>query len=243
MIKLVSFDAFGTLFRVWPSVAYHYRAALLSRGVSNVSEDAITKSFQKAFKKHSAKSPNFGHGLPGGDTQWWEELVKDTLAGAGADKEKTHQLPTLLHDIFSTPSPFILYPEVPNLIQTLRSKNIIIGVISDSDSRTPPLLDAILREENVGLDFVVTSYEVGEGKTGVKIFEEALSRGRAVGRRKGVGEITADECLHVGDSYEETFWDPAMPTGTHFSLTASLLRTRRLPLLYQKALQFQLSIP
>ncbi|KAJ3218608.1 hypothetical protein HDU67_004912 [Dinochytrium kinnereticum] len=215
MIKLVTFDAFGTLFRVWPSVAYHYRATLLSRGVSNISEDAISKAFSAAFKKQSADHPNFGRESVG-DVRWWEEVVEKTFIGAGVNREVLTSatpttLPTLLHRYFSTQGPFILYPETMTVLNELHKRSILVGVITDSDSRTPDVLQDLFREsgEAGGVDFVVTSYETGVSKPAVGIFEEALERAKRMGVDVGVGEA-----LHVGDSVERDF-EGAKRAGWH----------------------------
>ena len=81
-----------------------------------------------------------------------------------------------------------IYPEVPEVLAALRGRKIALAVVSNFDSRLPPLLDAL------GLapffDAVVCSSAVGAAKPDGAIFVHALA----------VLGVQASEALHVGDS-------------------------------------------
>ncbi|KAJ3109015.1 hypothetical protein HDU96_007351 [Phlyctochytrium bullatum] len=138
-----------------------------------------------------------------------------TFSEAGVHAKEFDQLkgiPELLFKMFSTTAPFQLYPEVAPLLRKLQEPNasrppLVLGVISDSDSRTPGLVNALLSEtgdsELRPLDFCVTSYQCGASKPDQAIFDAALERIR-YGWRAGEPP-KPEECLHIGDSFERDF--------------------------------------
>ena len=86
-----------------------------------------------------------------------------------------------------------VYPEVPGVLAALRERRIVLAVVSNFDSRLPPLLDAL------GLapffEAVVCSGAAGAAKPDRAIFAHALA---ALG-------VEASEALHVGDSREADY--------------------------------------
>ena len=75
----------------------------------------------------------------------------------------------------------------PIILETLKKRGVVLGVISNWDSRLISTL------ENIGIarffDFILPSAVVGSAKPDKKIFEEAL-------RRSGVAP---HEACHIGD--------------------------------------------
>ena len=81
-----------------------------------------------------------------------------------------------------------VFPEVPGVLAALRGRGLRLAVVSNFDSRLPPLLEAL------GIapffDAVVCSGAVGAAKPDGAIFAHALT---ALG-------VEAHEALHIGDS-------------------------------------------
>ena len=107
-----------------------------------------------------------------------------------------------------------VYPEVPGVLAALRERDIPLAVVSNFDSRLPPLLDAL------GLapffDAVVCSGAVGAAKPDGAIFAHALA----------VLGVEASEALHVGDSREADY-DGARAAGIEALLVDRDLAARR----------------
>ena len=126
-----------------------------------------------------------GPGLTVSRKEWWRELVFRVV---GQENEACFDE---LYETFARPDAWQVFSDVEDTLQEARRRGLHVGVISNWDDR----LDSLL--EKLGLaghfDSQTVSYEVGAEKPDAKIFLTAL-------RRAGV---TADEALHVGDSYEE----------------------------------------
>ncbi|KAJ3109534.1 hypothetical protein HDU97_005191 [Phlyctochytrium planicorne] len=223
MPRLVTLDAFGTLFRISPSIAHHYQAALLSRGITHVPDSAMycvfiqsnliillrTPAFFKVYKLESLEHPNFGHGGIG-DVAWWERVVEKVLLGVGVEQKRiSPDLVKLIYRIFESTQPFQLYPETGKVLKALQEKGIVIGAISDSDTRTTSIINNLLMEADDGikpLDFIVTSYGCGYMKPDPRIFEHAHGIAASILQRRGIKEpLLKTQCLHIGDSLKRDY--------------------------------------
>ena len=124
-------------------------------------------------------------GLTVSRKEWWRELVFRVV---GQENEACFED---LFETFARPDAWQMFSDVEDTLQEARRRGLHIGLISNWDDRLPGLL------EKLGLarhfDSQTISYEVGAEKPDAKIFLTAL-------RRAGV---TADEALHIGDSYDE----------------------------------------
>ncbi|KAJ3065856.1 hypothetical protein HDU98_010780 [Podochytrium sp. JEL0797] len=218
--KLVTFDAFQTLFRPRDSIANLYIAQLKRhcRDAPVPEEAAVSNSFKTTFKQMNAQYPLFGRNLKGGHHAWWERVVNGTFTGAGVNSKHLTRLDThnrtlattIIHH-FSTPTPYKLNPSALSTFSFLRNKypDILIGVISNSDPRT----ESILHQFGLDPDFVVTSYAAGVEKPNPLIFEMALKTAREL---KGV-RIELGQALHVGDDCVKD-WEAARLCGWNAGL-------------------------
>jgi putative hydrolase of the HAD superfamily len=79
------------------------------------------------------------------------------------------------------------------MLSDLRSLNLQLAVISNSDDRLPKVLDQ--KQLTQYFDLIVTSHECGFEKPDKRIFEKVL---------KHFG-VAPEEALHVGDDVEKDF--------------------------------------
>ncbi|KAJ3196597.1 hypothetical protein HK101_008389 [Irineochytrium annulatum] len=183
-------------------VGHHYRDALIEAGYKGfvADESTILAAFFKSFRNNNAASPCFGHGSAGGDRVWWDRVIGDTYGGLPEmhlSDGMRNDVSRLLFQRFSTATPFRLYDESRRVLQALRDQGRVVGVITDSDSRTAGVLKSLLGDSGPRVDFVVTSYEIGVGKPDRRIFDRALEMANEVSRG---GHIKACHAVHVGDS-------------------------------------------
>jgi putative hydrolase of the HAD superfamily len=96
-----------------------------------------------------------------------------------------------LYSLFAAPEVWRVYPDVLDVLQALKARALIMGVISNWDIRLGPLL------EGLGLmpyfDHVVLSAVVGWEKPHRRIFESALE----------LAGVPAGRALHIGDNYQQ----------------------------------------
>mmetsp|Transcript_32685 Transcript_32685/g.60783 ORF Transcript_32685/g.60783 Transcript_32685/m.60783 type:complete len:366 (-) Transcript_32685:292-1389(-) len=211
-IKAVTFDFTGTLAQVKGSTEEHYldelKAVVLAdyghKTWAEVDEASIRprllKAFYSAYKARMRELPNFGYGKIESE-EWWDWVIVETFKSAGVPQtilERVHKrVGERLYDRFATNSAWELYPEVPDLIRSLNSSGIILGVVSNFDSRLEPIL------ESLGIlkyfRFVLASGELGIEKPSAEIYEEAM---------KLAGCDTFEEILHVGDTVKTDVLGP-----------------------------------
>ena len=96
-----------------------------------------------------------------------------------------------LHDLFARPEIWKLYPEVEEVLRSLKEQKFILGMVSNWDSRLLKLCEGLGIDRF--FDFKVISAVFGAAKPNPKIFEEAIK----------LANVRADEALHVGDSLED----------------------------------------
>ncbi len=94
-----------------------------------------------------------------------------------------------LYNWYQQPEQWLMYPEVPEMLQRVQALGLRQGVISDWGTDLVSLLHA--HDVSAHFDFVVASATVGAAKPHPDIFHYALAR----------AELQANEVLYIGDSY------------------------------------------
>ena len=94
-----------------------------------------------------------------------------------------------VYEAFRSEDHWRVYEDVVDsgILQTLKHRGVVLGVISNWDSRLPDTLEAMGLARH--FDFILASTVVGAAKPDQKIFEEALERS---------GVKSAQAC-HIGD--------------------------------------------
>jgi putative hydrolase of the HAD superfamily len=196
-VRVVFFDATGTLIHLPRGVAFHY-ADVARRHGADFSEADLDRAFHAAWKEMPGRASTIGP-RPNDDKEWWRALVDRTL-----DRLQPVKLDRLaffeeLYAEFTLPGVWALFPEIREVLEILRARSRL-GVISNFDSRLRTIFD---RLGITGFfDEIVISSEVGADKPDEKIFQIALAR-------FGVAPY---EALHVGDDPEND-WRAAQRAG------------------------------
>jgi putative hydrolase of the HAD superfamily len=186
----------GTLIGLREPVGCTYASLAADHGIA-ITADAIDRAFPAVL----AQAPPLAFpGLDGGDLLeaergWWGARIDGVLAAAGAEHGAAGPTPIALHhalfERFADPSLWHVYPEVPDVLRRWRAAGLRLAVVSNFDSRLPPLLEGL----GLGDLFkqVVVSSSAGAAKPSALPFRIALD----------ALDLAADQVWHVGDSAED----------------------------------------
>ena len=191
--RAVLLDAAGTLIDVAGPLGDTYSGLAREFG-GDLDPETLTTGFRSAFADTPpmAFPGRTGADLDRAERDWWRAVVDRVTRAAGGVPAFDAYFDRLYAHYASAPA-WRVYPEVPDVLQALRARGLRLAVVSNFDTRLPPLLDAL------GLaaffDAVVCSGEAGAAKPDGAIFARALA---ALG-------VEASEALHVGDSREADY--------------------------------------
>jgi putative hydrolase of the HAD superfamily len=201
-VRAVFFDAAGTLFRVRGSVGSIYAAVMERHGAQHPGPlladvppggwaDYLEERFRRSFAL--APPPVFqgadARDIPRLERRWWRALVAEVMLPA-APFERFEQCFDELFEMFRTERGWELDPEARAVLDRLTERGLLLGVISNFDSR----LRDVLRHLGIAPYFrsVILASEAGIAKPHPELFRAAM-------RRHHLGE---GEAIHVGDDPE-----------------------------------------
>lgn len=190
--KLITFDITDTLlkFKTHPSVEY---SKVASDYGYKIDETKIISSFRTSFVMMSKKYPNFGSRTDLHWSEWWTKLVFNVFKQSHPEMDKNHveEIAQKLIKKYETADCWMKFNENDfELLQTTKSLNKTVGVISNFDER----IEIILKNLNLieYFDFILSSYSVGFMKPEKQIFDEALKNCREI--------VKPNEALHIGNT-------------------------------------------
>ena len=200
-LRIIFFDAAGTLIGLPKGVAFHYVEVAKRNGL-DLPVAAMNDAFQAAWREMPAPKVTRVR-RSDDDKGWWRRLVgrvldKCAVAPGAFDRDSYFED---LYAEFAKPGVWDVFPETRAVLARLHGE-YELGIISNFDGR----LRLILAELGIAPLFkhVVISSEVGADKPDPWIFQEAL---RLAGAR-------ATEALHVGDEPHGD-WKGAAEAGLH----------------------------
>jgi putative hydrolase of the HAD superfamily len=192
-IKAIFFDAAGTLIKPARRVGETYSLVARKYGVE-VSPAEIAERFRLCF--HSAPPLAFPGESPARieelERAWWQDLVRRIFEPRDGFRRFDDYFSELF-SYFAQPDAWDLYPEVAETLSALERRSMVLGVISNFDSRLIGILEGLGMAHRFKHIFV--SSRVGYAKPDRQIFHTALER----------HGLQAGEALHVGDSEEKDF--------------------------------------
>ena len=195
-IKVVFFDAVGTLFHVRGSVGEIYLRHAEKYGVPR-SIDMVTKvnqAFKDAFRQ--APPPVFAVEQPEKLKQcerlWWFDIVHAVFYRVGMFEGFDDYFDEV-YEAFSRADAWEIYSEVPEVLPRLRAQGYELGVISNFDTRFFEIIRALELEHL--FDSITISSIIGSAKPALKIFRHALDQ----------HVVEPEEAIHVGDDPKEDY--------------------------------------
>ena len=192
--KAIFFDVGGTLIKVHPSVGEVYARNARPFGFTGDGRD-VDKQFAIEWDRTGGLSALGNKSTEMSEKIFWHNLVFRVFESFGGLRNFENYF-DLIYDVFKKAESWHIYEDVlqSDLLGSLKRQGIVLGVISNWDSRLFSIL------ENVRLaqyfDFILASTVVGSAKPDEKIFREAL-------RKSGT---TVEETCHIGDDLHSDFF-------------------------------------
>jgi len=199
VIKAILFDAAGTLFYLTKTVGDHY--AYVGREVGlDLDAQQLDRAFYTAWQQMPHR-PAIDGPRENDDKGLWRNLVGRVFDQVEPSLSKLDRdnFFEVAYEHFAEAGVWELYPEVPEVLEQLRSR-FQLAVISNFDGRLRLIL------QNLGIskyfDHVFISSELGADKPDPEIFRRALE----------IIHLDANEVLEVGDDPERD-WKAAKAAG------------------------------
>lgn len=196
--KVIFFDAVGTLFGVRGSVGEVYSAIARTAGVS-VAPDLVEQAFRQSFK--AAPPPVFpgidAQQLPEQEFLWWEQVVLETFTRLKVlDQFSDFEgFFVQLYAHFSTPAPWMVYPEVIPALKAWQARGIQLGIISNFDTRLYALIELLGLGSFFAPENITISSTTGAAKPDTKMFLSALEKSYCL----------PQQAWHIGDHPEQDY--------------------------------------
>ena len=170
--KAVFFDVGGTLIRVHPSVGDVYAKHARAFGFSGTA-DELNKEFRSQWKKMGGIESLGNKSGAEVEEKFWKELVFEVFQPFGGLDHFDNYF-KLIFEVFRDGSNWKIYEDVieSQIFVKLKEQKIILGVISNWDSRLTSTLDSL--ELTGHFKFILPSAVVGSAKPDKKIFAEAI---------------------------------------------------------------------
>ena len=189
-IKVVFFDAAGTLFHVKGSVGEVYLRFAKKYGVPQSADmvEKLNQAFREAFLQAppSVFAVTQPEKLKQCERLWWFDIVHAVFYRVGMFDGFDDYFEDV-HAAFGTADVWEVYAEVPKVLETLKSRGYELGVISNFDTRFFSIFRALGLDRY--FDSVTVSCTAGAVKPSPKIFRHALAQ----------HVIEPNEAMHVGD--------------------------------------------
>lgn len=185
--KAVFFDVGGTLISVHPSVGAVYAKYARDFGFTGT-VDELNKGFRSQWEKMGGiESLGSKSGIEE-EKKFWKNLVYEVFQPLGG-LDRFDEYFKLIFQVFEDGANWKIYEDVieSKIFQKLKERKIILGVISNWDSRLTSTLENLKLADH--FKFILPSAVVGSAKPDKEIFKEAL-------RLSGV---KPNEACHIGD--------------------------------------------
>lgn len=194
-IRVILFDAVGTLIYAEPGVtaAYH---ALGHRFGSKKTPEQVHERFQFAFRRDDADLAT----NEDNERRRWQRIVTDVFDDVSATQ--VEPLFLALWDHFAEPRNWRLFDDVRDTLIQLSEFDVTVGIASNFDSRLEPICDALAPLDQVPLRFI--SSQIGFAKPSPQFFAKIAER---------LG-ILPQEILFVGDDVDNDYAG-ALAAGFH----------------------------
>ncbi len=190
-IKAVFFDAAGTLIHPARRVGESY-AVLAQKYGMDIPPSELSKRFSVCFDDAPPLAfPGVAEAqIEAMEQEWWKRLVTRIFEPWGSFERFDNYFGELF-SFFARADTWRLYPEVLETLSALKRRGLILGVISNFDSRLLTILNGL--GVAPWFEHIYISSRVGYAKPARQIFEMALAR----------HDLSPQCALHVGDSKEK----------------------------------------
>ena len=187
-IQAITFDAAGTIIRVAEPVGETYSRIAREVGAS-LSPESLNAAFRDVFPSMPAMAfPDLDQpAIARAERAWWRDLVERVVRHAGRVRAFDEYFEALFC-YYANACAWRAYPEAHRALESARERGLSTAVVSNFDSRLPPILGALGIADRV--DSVIYSTGCGAAKPDKRIFDHAVD----------VLGSTPETTLHVGDN-------------------------------------------
>lgn len=188
-IRLITFDATNTLFRVRGSVGEIYCQVALKYGIK-MDAKVVDECFKAAFKRYNDEFPNFGAKAGLSSQKWWQDVIGCSLNQL-IPTETLENMSSYLYAEFINKGNWEIYKDTVPVLKSFQNRRIKLGVVSNFDER----LSLIMRNLDLDkyFDFILPSRQTKWYKPMKQIFNHAALM---------VDKCPPSQVIHVGDNFE-----------------------------------------
>jgi putative hydrolase of the HAD superfamily len=185
--RAVFFDVGHTLITPHPSLEEVIKEILEKEGIE-VSLDSLreTAPLVDAYYNELYERNGDVWASKEGAIWLWKELYGFWMKKVGLG-EKAYKLGEKIYHAFGTGDKWRPFADVIQVLDELRRRRVVIGIISNWDERLSQILSDI--ELSLFFNFILASAEVGMAKPDKRIFHTALK----------LAGVSPQEAIHVGD--------------------------------------------
>jgi len=188
--RAIFFDDFGTLI-LWEELEPHlYLSQRLARVGLNAPPEKVArilKRWEGYLAEKIEREPGFATLARERNRPFWDYFYTYLLREAGIGGDLSRYITGMYEGFLDDESLYYPDPEALELLPRLRSRGLILGMISNA----PKPLDGLCERMGLALDLIVTSAEVGAEKPDPAIFQAALKK----------AGVKPEEAVYVGDDY------------------------------------------
>jgi putative hydrolase of the HAD superfamily len=193
-IQAILFDADNTLFTLSDSIGTLYKRVCKQFGFS-VDASEIDDAVYPIWKQHHNRYLNVEEEYrttPAREKQFWIDFVEELLMTVAPRANQPTIIDAIYH-WFALADSRTLNPHVMDLLELVKSSNLVSGVFSNNDARLFPLLEDMQIEHL--FDHVFTSGTVGYKKPSAQAFMIIAD----------ILQISPEQLLYIGDNPELDF--------------------------------------
>uniref|UniRef100_UPI00358F5E56 haloacid dehalogenase-like hydrolase domain-containing protein 3 isoform X2 n=1 Tax=Myxine glutinosa TaxID=7769 RepID=UPI00358F5E56 len=174
-LRLITWDATGTLLRVRGSVGEQYKAAGLLFDLACPEVTSLNAAFREAYTEQSQHKPCYGSTCirKTESGAWWATVVQETFKRCGVeDAPLIMKIADYLYHDMKRPDRWEVFGDVHPALSWCKAQGLRLGVLSNFDDRLNGILSGVgLRSY---FDVVLTSDEMGMQKPQPEAFHLAL---------------------------------------------------------------------
>lgn len=194
--RVISFDAFGTLYAPLEPIAVLYHRIAKGFGIDKP-VGQIEQEFPTVFSGMVSEFPNYGkyssNANIGSCDEWWYELITRLFKlESFKTSALSKKLCATLLDHFTSRAAYKVYPDVVSTLDFIKKKRIRMIISSNSDSRLREIIQDLSLSQYFEHEYL--SYELGVSKPDRIFFDKIY------GQENVNGQI-----WHIGDELKKDY--------------------------------------
>ena len=194
--KLITFDAFGTLFDLKDSAPALYSQLVKNHCGIHVPPKYLERRFPDVMRSMMRNHPQYGKftllNVADHVQEWWFRVIKQTFHPIELEPATISELYTY----FGSPESYQVYEDVVPLLAAIKKDMIKVAVISNMDSRFQHIMDGLGLDDFFDKSNTFLSYDMLMEKPDPGVFIYARHK-----------MIHGDDgyCWHVGDEVKKDY--------------------------------------